>query len=144
MRIVPLILLISFPAAADDCRVVALVTRVLDGDTVEAAGVGRVRLLGIDAPEMGGPFERPGPFALEARESLQALVLHRWVRFECDGTAVVQALNWICKSVLRRLTALLEGATPINCSATSPTFAVLSPATISCRKPSSTAGSYRA
>jgi len=72
-------------AAPSDCRTVALVTRVFDGDTVEAAGIGRVRLLGIDAPETGARFERPAPFAIEARERLQALVLHRWVRFECDG-----------------------------------------------------------
>jgi micrococcal nuclease len=72
-------------APAPDCRVVALVTRVFDGDTVEAAGVGRVRLLGIDAPEIGGRLEQPAPFAIEARETLQALVLHRWVRFDCDG-----------------------------------------------------------
>lgn len=70
----------------DDCGLVALVTRVFDGDTVDIAGVGRVRLLGIDAPEMGGRFERPAPFALEARERLQSLVLHRWVRLECGGT----------------------------------------------------------
>lgn len=68
-----------------DCGIVALVTRVIDGDTIEVAGLGRVRLLGIDAPEMGGPFERPAPFALEARDALQALVFHRWARFECDG-----------------------------------------------------------
>lgn len=73
-------------SAREDCEVVALVTRVFDGDTVDVAGVGRVRLLGIDAPEMGGRFERPAPFALEARERLQALVLRRWVRLECDGT----------------------------------------------------------
>lgn len=83
MAQVLVLLLASAPA---DCHVVALVTRVLDGDTIEAAGVGRVRLLGVDAPEIGGSFERPAPFALEAREALQALVLHRWVRFECDGT----------------------------------------------------------
>lgn len=70
----------------DECSMVALVTRVLDGDTVDVAGVGRVRLLGIDAPEMGGGFERPAPFALEARERLQALTLRRWVRLECDGS----------------------------------------------------------
>ena len=68
-----------------DCGIVALVTRVLDGDTIDVGGLGRVRLLGIDAPEMGGPFERPAPFAVEAREALQSLALHRWARFECDG-----------------------------------------------------------
>jgi micrococcal nuclease len=76
------------PAAGWDCGVVALVTRVIDGDTLDAAGVGRVRLLGIDAPEIGGAFERPAPFAIEAREALQSLVLHRWARFECDGDRV--------------------------------------------------------
>ena len=73
-------------APLPDCSLVGLVIRVFDGDTVDAAGVGRVRLLGIDAPEIGGPFERPAPFAIEAREALAALVLHRWVRFECDGS----------------------------------------------------------
>jgi len=66
------------------CGVDALVTHVYDGDTLFAAGVGRVRLLGIDAPELGGRFERPAPFAVEARERLQALALRRWVRLECD------------------------------------------------------------
>jgi micrococcal nuclease len=72
-------------AATWDCGIVARVTRVLDGDTVDAAGVGRVRLLGIDAPEIGGRFERPAPFAIEARDELQMLVLNRFVRFECDA-----------------------------------------------------------
>jgi len=67
------------------CSMDALVTHVFDGDTLQAAGVGRVRLLGIDAPELGGRFERPAPFAVEARERLQALVLQRWVRLECDS-----------------------------------------------------------
>src|SRR5579872_1843022 len=77
------------PAAAApwECGIVARVTRVIDGDTLDAAGVGRVRLLGIDAPEIGGPFERPAPFALEARDELQSLVLNRFARFECDTTA---------------------------------------------------------
>ncbi len=30
-----------------------VVTRVIDGDTLDVAGVGRVRLIGIDAPERG-------------------------------------------------------------------------------------------
>src|SRR5207247_9909199 len=68
-----------------DCGIVALVTRVFDGDTVDVAGLGRVRLLGIDAPEIGGAFERPAPFALEARDELQSLLLQRWARFDCDG-----------------------------------------------------------
>jgi micrococcal nuclease len=84
---VSLFLVLSLAAASAkwDCGIVALVTQVFDGDTVEAAGLGRVRLLGIDAPEIGGPYERPAPFALEARDELQSLLFHRWARFECDG-----------------------------------------------------------
>jgi len=90
--IVVALLLVSVPKTAAagagtkwDCGIVALVTRVFDGDTVDVAGLGRVRLLGIDAPEIGGPFERPAPFALEARDELQSLLLQRWARFDCDG-----------------------------------------------------------
>jgi micrococcal nuclease len=75
----------SVAAATWDCGVVARITRVIDGDTLDAAGIGRVRLLGIDAPEIGGPFERPAPFALEARDALQMLGLNRFARFECDS-----------------------------------------------------------
>ena len=77
---------LAFPASAAKwpCGIVASVTRVIDGDTIDVAGLGRVRLLGIDAPEIGGPFERPAPFALEARDELQMLVLNRFARFECD------------------------------------------------------------
>ena len=34
-----------------------LVRAVLDGDTIDVATVGRVRLLGIDAPEIGWGFD---------------------------------------------------------------------------------------
>ena len=59
-----------------------LVRFVIDGDTIDVATVGRVRLLGIDAPEIGRGFDTPAPFGREARERLTALVLHRWVRLE--------------------------------------------------------------
>lgn len=88
--ILPVVLTLALAGQARSqsgaCGISALVTHVFDGDTVNAAGVGRVRLLGIDAPEVGGAFERPAPFAMEARERLQALVLRRWVRLECDRT----------------------------------------------------------
>jgi micrococcal nuclease len=61
-----------------------LVRSVLDGDTIDVAGVGRVRLLGIDAPERAHGLDTAAPFANEAREKLIALVLHRWVRLEAD------------------------------------------------------------
>ena len=64
-----------------------LVRAVVDGDTIDVATLGRVRLLGIDAPEIGRGFDTPAPFAREARERLSALVLHRWVRLEQEGAA---------------------------------------------------------
>ena len=62
-----------------------VVTSVADGDTISVARMGRVRLLGIDAPEMGRGFDTPAPFAQEARDRLISMVLHRWVRLEQDG-----------------------------------------------------------
>jgi micrococcal nuclease len=62
-----------------------LVRTVLDGDTIDVAPVGRVRLLGIDAPELGRGFDTSAPFGQEARMRLTALVLHRWVRLEQEG-----------------------------------------------------------
>jgi micrococcal nuclease len=62
-----------------------LVRAVLDGDTIDVAQYGRVRLLGIDAPETGREFDTSAPFGHEARERLAALVLHHWVRLEFEG-----------------------------------------------------------
>jgi micrococcal nuclease len=65
-----------------------LVRAVLDGDTIDVSTVGRVRLLGIDAPELGRGFDTAAPFGREARDRLAALVLNRWVRLEADREAV--------------------------------------------------------
>jgi micrococcal nuclease len=63
-----------------------LVRYVFDGDTIDVGSIGRVRLLGIDAPELGRGLDTPAPFAAEARARLTALVLRRWVRLEYEGT----------------------------------------------------------
>jgi micrococcal nuclease len=62
-----------------------VVTAVIDGDTITVAKFGRIRLLGIDAPEMGRGFDTAAPFAQEARDRLIEMVFHRWVRLEEDG-----------------------------------------------------------
>ena len=62
-----------------------LVRHVVDGDTIDVVNVGRVRLLGIDAPELAHGYDTPAPWAQEARDRLAALVLDRWVRLETDG-----------------------------------------------------------
>lgn len=61
-----------------------LVRYAVDGDTIDVAGVGRVRLLGIDAPEIGRGFDTSEPFAEEARQRLSGLVTRRWVRLEYE------------------------------------------------------------
>jgi endonuclease YncB( thermonuclease family) len=65
-----------------------LVRTVIDGDTIDVSTVGRVRLLGIDAPETGRGFDTAAPFGHEARARLASLVLHRWIRLEQEGPAV--------------------------------------------------------
>jgi micrococcal nuclease len=62
-----------------------LVRFVLDGDTIDVATIGRVRLLGIDAPEIGHRFETNAPFGREAKERLTSLIAHRWVRLEFES-----------------------------------------------------------
>ena len=69
-----------------------LVRAVIDGDTIDVSSLGRVRLLGIDAPEIGRGFDTSAPFGREARERLTSLVLHRWVRLEQEG-ATIDAYN---------------------------------------------------
>jgi len=61
-----------------------LVKAVTSGGAIDAAGVGRVRLLGIDAPKMPRGAEAQ-PYAREARDRLASLVLRRWVRLEFDS-----------------------------------------------------------
>ena len=65
-----------------------LVRSVVDGDTIDVVSVGRVRLLGIDAPELGRGYDTSAPFGREARERLAQLTLHRWVRLEQEGAAL--------------------------------------------------------
>jgi micrococcal nuclease len=65
-----------------------LVRSVIDGDTIIVSNVGHVRLLGIDAPELGRGFDTSAPFGREARDKLTGLVLNRWVRLEQEGAAL--------------------------------------------------------
>jgi len=51
-----------------------LVRKVIDGDTIDVAGVGRVNLLGVAAAA-----------GAVARDRLASLVLQRWVRLEYDA-----------------------------------------------------------
>ena len=91
-----LVWLVAAVAAVQAPSIAARVTRsapvlvraVIDGDTIDVATIGRVRLLGIDAPEIGRGFDTTAPFAREARERLVSLILRRWVRLEQEGPAL--------------------------------------------------------
>ena len=65
-----------------------LVKAVIDGDTISVSTFGRVRLLGIDAPEISHGLDTPAPYGREARDKLSGLILHRWIRLETEGPAV--------------------------------------------------------
>src|SRR5438270_1956512 len=83
----------TLPLAARATRSDPLLVRaVLDGDTIDVATFGRVRLLGIDAPEIGWGFDTSAPFGREARDRLTRLLLHRWVRLEQD-TPITDVYN---------------------------------------------------
>ena len=82
------VLLVCAPAAIAQRRSPPVLVRyVVDGDTIDAAGIGRVRLLGIDAPEIGRGLETSAPFAVEAQQRLAGLIAQRWVRLEYERRA---------------------------------------------------------
>lgn len=91
MQILPVVVVgaVAILQASSTPKVVrsdsVLVRSVVDGDTIDVVGVGRVRLLGIDAPELGRVYDTAAPFAREARDRLIALVLNRWIRLEQEG-----------------------------------------------------------
>jgi micrococcal nuclease len=58
------------------------VRTVVDGNTIDVAGYGRVRLAGVRAPKLGRGGLDGEPFARDARERLEGIVTHRFVRLE--------------------------------------------------------------
>ena len=60
------------------------VERVVDGDTLMLDDGTRVRLIGVDAPELGHGRGPDDPFAADARQRLQKLIADSGVRLEFD------------------------------------------------------------
>jgi micrococcal nuclease len=87
--ILPYVAVLAITLAADGRRSDPVLVRyVVDGDTIDVAGFGRVRLLGIDAPERAREFDSAEPFAQEAYDRLAGLIARRWVRLENDGDQI--------------------------------------------------------
>ena len=61
-----------------------LVTRVVDGDTIVVAGVGTVRLIGVDTPETVDPRKPVQFFGKEASEFTRKMAQGQVVRLEYD------------------------------------------------------------
>ena len=84
------------PQAAPPRSVLATVERVADGDTLMATSENstrlRIRLLGIDAPEIPHRGKPGQTYGVEARHHLLRLVLNRVVRIELFGSDAYRRL----------------------------------------------------
>ena len=68
------LILAAAPAAAEGCNCFPLpIERVVDGDTVAAGGY-RIRLLGLQAPELRGGCEEEKALGRKAKARLEALI----------------------------------------------------------------------
>jgi len=72
-------------AAGTSAAATFRVRQVIDGDTITVAGVGTVRLLGVDAPEKTGSYRESEPYGDEAARFLRSLLNGKLVRLEYDG-----------------------------------------------------------
>lgn len=61
-----------------------IVTRVIDGDTIELGNGEKVRYIGVDTPELHHPQKKVERFAREAYQANQKMVKNRKVRLEFD------------------------------------------------------------
>jgi micrococcal nuclease len=69
--------------AASTCSA-QMVTRVIDGDTIVVAGVGTVRLIGVDTPETVDPRKPVELFGQEASDFTRRMAQGKVVRLEFD------------------------------------------------------------
>ncbi len=80
-------LAVNVSAFAQERSQGVLVRRVVDGDTIDVATIGRVQLLGVDAPELVVGPEASTRLAREAQQRLAGLLANRWVRLEYESSA---------------------------------------------------------
>jgi micrococcal nuclease len=63
------------------------VRTVVNGDTIDVAVYGRIKLAGIRAPRAGRNGTEGEPLGREARERLEGMLTHRFVRLEFPSPA---------------------------------------------------------
>jgi micrococcal nuclease len=81
MKFLFLILFFISPALAADT---VLVTRVIDGDTIELSTGEKVRYIGINTPEISGVDKMTRELGKKAKAYNEKLVLHKEVLLEFD------------------------------------------------------------
>ncbi|OGY42847.1 MAG: hypothetical protein A2Y67_00065 [Candidatus Buchananbacteria bacterium RBG_13_39_9] len=62
-----------------------LVVRIIDGDTIVIASGQKVRLLGVDTPELHHPNKKVECFAEEAKKFTESQVLNKPVKLTSEG-----------------------------------------------------------
>jgi micrococcal nuclease len=82
LKLVPVLLLASVLTAG--AQELVRVKQVVDGDTIILESGERVRLLGLNAPEVNHPKKSVEPFGKEAAEFTQRMVEGKLVRLEFD------------------------------------------------------------
>jgi micrococcal nuclease len=82
LRLALALLLVS--ALNADAQELVRVTRVIDGDTIVLESGERVRLLGVNAPEVNNPKKPVEAFGKEAADFTRRMVEGKLVRLELD------------------------------------------------------------
>lgn len=72
------------PEALAQGKALAKVGRVIDGDTFDTTDGERIRLIGIDAPELHGTDDIPQCFAKESAVKLRQLIENQEIQLEKD------------------------------------------------------------
>lgn len=96
----------------------ALVTKVIDGDTIEIAGGMKVRYLGMDAPVSSQSSQIEECFGFEAHKKNQKLVGEKVVRLEkdiseTDGEGRLLRYVWVGDTLINKL-LVSQGYARIN------------------------------